>query len=172
MPISLVSATESSGTSTVLHYDFSRSSNQPQTYAVDNRLHAGTRIISKRKCNLHMRFWDRKPELTLWLCGRQAQSTSQTVASATSVEIHFRKQNMASQMQQYSIRLIFYVVLYYVDYYVFDYAFNTQLIFNIQRVILYSTSHSTFNCSFYIQFLIHPFNYLFNNFNHLFNIQL
>ena len=75
---------------------------------------------------------------------------------------------MASQMQQYSIRLIFYVVLYYV----FNYAFNIQLIFNIQRVIQYSTSHSTFNYSFYIQFLIHPFNYLFNNFNHLFNIQL
>ena len=54
----------------------------------------------------------------------------------------------------------------------FSYAFNIQLILNIQRVILYSTSHSTFNYSFYIQFLIYPFNYLFNNFNHLFNIQL
>ena len=52
------------------------------------------------------------------------------------------------------------------------YAFNIQLVFNIQYVIQYSTSHSRFNYSFYIQFLIHPFNYLFNNFNHLFNIQL
>ena len=39
---------------------------------------AGTRIISKRKRkhNLHMSFWERKLELTLWLCGRRAQSTS------------------------------------------------------------------------------------------------
>ena len=69
---------------------------------------------------------------------------------------------MASQMQQYSIRLFLFVFLYYV----FNYTFN------IQRVIQYLTSHSTFNYSFYIQFFIHPFNYLFNNFNYLFNIQL
>ena len=38
---------------------------------------AGTRIISKRKGNLHiMSFWERKLELTLWLCGRRPQSTS------------------------------------------------------------------------------------------------
>ena len=43
---------------------------------------------------------------------------------------------MASQMQQYSIRLILYLVLYFV----FNYAFNIQLVFNIQRVIQYSTS--------------------------------
>ena len=49
---------------------------QAKTYAVDNRLHAGARIISKRKRNLHMSLWDRKPEVALWLCGRQAQSTS------------------------------------------------------------------------------------------------
>ena len=174
MPISLASATESSGTSAVLHYDFSRSSNQPQTYAVDNRLHAGTRIISKRKRNvLTYELLGPKTRTYPMAMWRKAQSTSlitnqPTVASATNTEIHFRKQNMASQMQQYSIRLILYVVLYYV----FNYAFNIQLIFNIQRVIQYSTSHSTFNYSFYIQFLIHPFNYLFNNFNHLFNIQL
>ena len=45
----------------------------------------------------------------------------------------------------------------------FNYAFNIQLIFNIQRVLQYSTSHSTFNYSFYIQFLFRPFNNLFNN---------
>ena len=45
------------------------------------------------------------------------------------------------------------------------------LIFNIQRVIQYSTSHSTFNYSFYIQFLFRPFNNLFNNFNQLFNFK-
>ena len=45
----------------------------------------------------------------------------------------------------------------------FNYAFNIQLIFNIQRVIQYSTSHSTFNYSFYIQFLFRPFNNLFNS---------
>ena len=44
--------------------------------------------------------------------------------------------SMASQMQQYSIRLILYLVLYFV----FNYAFNIQLVFNIQRVIQYSTS--------------------------------
>ena len=62
---------------------------------------------------------------------------------------------MASQMKQYLIRLILYVVLYYM----FNYAFNIQLIFNIQRLIQYPSSHSTFNYSFYIQFLIQPFNY-------------
>ena len=30
----------------------------------------------KRKRNLYITFWDRKLELTLWLCGRRAQSTS------------------------------------------------------------------------------------------------
>ena len=45
------------------------------------------------------------------------------------------------------------------------------LIFNIQRVIQYSTSHSTFNYSFYIQFLFRSFNNLFNNFNQLFNFK-
>ena len=53
----------------------------------------------------------------------------------------------------------------------FNYAFNIQLIFNIQRIIQYSTSHSTFNYSFYIQFLFRPFNNLFNNFNQLFNFK-
>ena len=38
-----------------------------------------------------------------------------------------------------------------------------RLIFNL---------YSTFNYSFYIQFFIHPFNYLFNSFNYLFTIQL
>ena len=93
--------------------------------------------------------------------GKYAASFSVTL-SITSI-----MQSKCSNIQ-YPIRLILYVVLYYV----FNYAFNIQLIFNIQRVIQYSTSHSTFNYSFYIQFLIHPFNYLFNNFNHLFNIQL
>ena len=70
-------------------------------------------------------------------------------------------------------------------YYVFNYSFNIQLIFNIQRVIQYSTSHSTFNYSFYIQFLIHPIQLsiqqfqpfiqlstlIFKTFNYSFNIQ-
>ena len=43
---------------------------------------------------------------------------------------------MASQMQQYSIRLILYLVLYFV----FNYSFNIQLVFNIQRFIKYSIS--------------------------------
>ena len=75
MPSSLVSATESSWTSTVLTLRFLPFKQLAPNLCCRQSL-AGTRIISKRKRNLHMSFCDRKLELILWVCGRRAQSTS------------------------------------------------------------------------------------------------
>ena len=65
-------------------------------------------------------------------------------------------------------------------YYVFNYAFNIQLIFNIQRVIQYSTLHSTFMQLFILYSIpiqqFQPFiqhsTLIFKTFNYSFKIQL
>ena len=75
MPSSIISTTESSWTSTVLTLRFLLFKRLGPNFCRRQSL-AGTRIISKRKRNLHTSFWDPKLELTLWLCGRRAQSTT------------------------------------------------------------------------------------------------
>ena len=70
---SLVSAIESSWTSTVPTLRFPPFKQLEPNLCCRQSLEE-TRIISKR--DWHMSFWDRKLELTLWLCGRRAQSTS------------------------------------------------------------------------------------------------
>ena len=69
-------------------------------------------------CIARLAYWERK--------------IKQRIKKATAKKSSWFKvsdRNMASQMWQYSIRLILYSVLYYI----FNYVFNIQLVCNIQH---------------------------------------
>ena len=107
---------------------------------------------------LHMSFWDRKPELTLWLCGEKLRA----LAIFNSFNFIFSFVLCVQLCVQYST-----CIQHSTRYSIFNFPFNIQLF------ILYSIPYLPIQLSIQqFQPFIQHSTLIFKTFNYSFNIQL